>query len=209
MFTNPTDNQLTRHEDVQAEGLHNSSAGKFAHTRVDKIIREREEEFFRELVEKGHSGTHPLQHLVASQQKLDAVGVPVHELDPHATTDKFRANFEPSPYEQPQVLVEYMGGSATQSEKWRSSNSAGRKSRKNNRDNVISASATRHRQFLAKTLNTVRDQLESTAIDDISAQDDGLERSKGEERNKEVLAAKERRSDENVAARRDVGILAS
>ena len=108
-----TDVHLTRHEDVQAEGTRNSSGDKIKHTRLDKIIREREEDFFRELVAEEHSGTHPLQHMVASQQKLDAVGVPGHQLDPHAAAEKFKANCETSPYEQPQVLVEYMGCSAT------------------------------------------------------------------------------------------------
>ena len=199
---------MTRHEDVQAEGTRNSSGDKIKHTRLDKIIREREEDFFRELVAEEHSGTHPLQHMVASQQKLDAVGVPGHQLDPHAAAEKFKANCETSPYEQPQVLVEYMGCSATHDAKWRSSNSASRKHRKGTRENGISASATRHRQFLTKTLNAVREQLESTAIFDISAQDAILENSKGGERNKKVLSAKEGRSDANIAARCDVGIMA-
>lgn len=201
--------QLTRHEDVQAEGIQHSSAGKFIHTPVDKIIREREQEFFRELVAEGHSGTHPLQHMVASHQKLAAVGAPVREVDHNAVTEKFRANSEPSPYEQPQVLVEYMSGSATQTVESRTYNSAGRKHHQGNRDNGISASATRHRQFLAKTLNAVREQLESTVIEDISTQDAGLGRSKGAEHNKEVLSAKDRRSGANIAARSDVEIAAS
>lgn len=182
--------QLTRHEDVQAEGTKKSSGGKFAHTCLDQIIREREEEFFRELVAEEHSGPHPLQHMVASQQKLDAVGVSGHQLDPQAAAEKFRTNSQTSPYEQPQVLVEYMGCSATHDAKWRSSNSASKKHRKGNRENEISASATRHRQFLTKTLKDVREQLESTTIDDISAQDAILKSSKGGERNKEVLSAK-------------------
>lgn len=188
VFFDPANTQLTRHEDVQAEGLHNSSGGKFSHTRLDKIIREREEEFFRELVAEENSGTHPLQHMVASQQKLDAVGVPGHQPDPHAAAEKFRANSEASPYKQPQVLVEYMGCSATHDAKRRNPNSAARKHRKGNRENGISSSATRHRQFLTKTLNDVREQLESTAIDDISAQDAVLGNSKGGERKKEALA---------------------
>lgn len=185
-----TDFQLTRHEDVQTEGNKKSSGGKFAHTRLDQIIREREEEFFRELVAEEHSGTHPLQHMVASQHKLDAVGVPGHQVDPHAAAENFRAISRTSPYEQPQVLVEYMGCSATHDAKWRSCNSESKKHCKGNRENGISASATRHRQFLTKTLSAVREQLESTAIDDISAQDSILGNSKGGERSTEVLSAK-------------------
>lgn len=185
-----TDFQLTRHEDIQTEGNKNSSGGKFADTQLDQIIREREEEFFRELVAEEHSGTHPLQHMVASQQKLDAVGVPRHQVDPLAAAEKFRANSRTSPYEQPQVLVEYMGCSATHDAKWRSSNSESKKLCKGNRENGISASATRHRQFLTKTLSAVREQLESTAIDDLSAQDSILANSKGGERSTEVLSAK-------------------
>lgn len=182
--------QLTRHEDVQPDVTKNSSGGKFAHTRLDQIIREREEEFFRELVAEEHSGPHPLQHMVASQQKLDAVGVSGRQLDPQAAAEKFRTNSQTSPYEQPQVLVEYMGRSATHDATWRSYNSVSKKHRKGNRENEISASATRHRKFLTNTLKAVREQLESTAIDDISAQDAILGNSNGGERNKEELSAK-------------------
>lgn len=158
------------------------------HPRVDDVIRAREDDFFRELAAEEHKGTHPLQHMVASHQKLHSIGVPLHHLDPDTAIRKSRMGAKTSPYEQPQVLVEYMGRAAHDSTSMptnlTSQNARVPKHRDHSREgDQPSSSATRHRQFLSKTLSAVHEQLESTTLVDISGQDVNLKRSKaGEER---------------------------
>ncbi|CAM9149968.1 unnamed protein product [Ectocarpus sp. 8 AP-2014] len=149
-------------------------------TRLDDIIRAREEDFFRELSAEEHTGTHPLMHMVASQQKLRSIGVPAHQVDPRAAIKKSRRAAKMSPYERPQTLVEYTGrsdASALQTKPAQlhttskkvslgdpragSNSSSGYK---------ISSSAAKHREFLDNTLSAVHEQLESTALADISGQ---------------------------------------
>lgn len=141
---------------------------------LEEVIRAREDEFFRELAAQGHKATHPLMHMIASQRKLRSIGVPRHQLDPRAAVNKSRLDAKTSPYEMPQVLVEYIGRANSKASSLGVSNTpAPRKPREEDHgeDCLHPTSATRHRQFLSKTLTAVHEQLESTALVDISAQD--------------------------------------
>lgn len=145
-----------------------------AHNPPDnEIIRAREDDFFRELAAEGNTGTtHPLQHMVASQQKLHSIGVPRHELDPHAAVKKARMDAKKSPYGQPQVLVEFVGGVSTHASSSKPSNVIRRNIHAPRKHYVggdrVSSSATKHRHFLSKTLSAVHEQLELTTLANIS-----------------------------------------
>lgn len=161
---------LIRQQDVRVEGSH-----MVHNPPEDEIIRAREDDFFRELAAEGNTGlTHPLQHMIASQQKLHSIGVPRHELDPHAAAKKARMDAKKSPYEQPQVLVEFVGGANTHGSSSKPSNVLRRNILAPRKHRVggdsVSSSATKHRQFLSKTLSAVHEQLESTTLADISGQ---------------------------------------
>lgn len=154
--------------------------GPLSITRED-ITRDRENEFFRDLAaEKQGTNVHPLLHMVASHQKLNSIGVPLHQLTPNASTKNASVEPKRSPYEQPQVLVEYIGRASTHGPKLKPADLARpcqvsqRKKHSNGEEKLIGGkslcSATRHREFLSSSLNAVNEQLESTTLSDISAQ---------------------------------------
>lgn len=162
---------MNREEDVKKEaGLAvPGSLAEVPHTRMDDIIRAREEEFFRELAAEEHKGGHPLMHMVASQQKLHSIGVPVQQLDPRAAVKTSKKAAKMSPYERPQTLVEYTGNVDTHGRRahtTRNPHASGHPRGDNcsTSGDKVSSSATRHRQFLDKTLSAVHEQLESTAL---------------------------------------------
>lgn len=146
--------------------------GEVSHTRLDDIIRAREEEFFRELAAEEHKGGHPLMHMVASQHKLHSIGVPFHQLDPRAAVKKSKKAAIISPYELPQTLVEYTGRVDGHGRRLHAARNTHPPD--NHREDVSSnggdekpspmSSAIRHRQFLDRTLSAVHQQLESTAL---------------------------------------------
>lgn len=154
--------------------------GRLSTTQKD-IIRDRENEFFRDLAaEKQGTKAHPLLHMIASHQKLNSIGVPLHQLTPNAFMRNTNMEAKKSPYEQPQILVEYMGRASTHAYKVKTANMnkprqvSQRKRNSDGEETVVggknSSSATRHREFLSSSLNAVNEQLESTTISDISAQ---------------------------------------
>ncbi|CAM9845998.1 unnamed protein product [Ectocarpus sp. 13 AM-2016] len=190
---------IRREEDIirNQAGRADSGSGVVENsgTRLDDIIRAREEDFFRELSAEEHTGTHPLMHMVASQQKLCSIGVPAHQVDPRAAMKKSRRAAKMSPYERPQTLVEYTGRSDASALQTKSTHlhttrkkvSLGdpRAGSNSSSGDKISSSAARHREFLDNTLSAVHEQLESTALADISGQgtpcaaDDGQQSSLG------------------------------
>lgn len=158
----------------EKEGLAVPPAGGVAHTRLDDIIRAREEEFFRELAVEEHEDTHPLMHMVASQQKLRSIGVPYHQLDPRAAVKKSQKAARMSPYERPQTLVEYAGRARSKPPILAASRtmlaSGGAREGANSSGDKITSSAGQHRHFLDTTLTAVHEQLESTALVEICEQ---------------------------------------
>lgn len=168
--TPPPPAGLNREEDLKKEALAvPGSLAEVPNTRLDDIIRAREEGFFRELVAEEHKGSHPLMHMVASQQKLHSIGVPIHQLDPQAAVKKFKKTAKMSPYERPQTLVEYTERVDARSRRLyaaRNTHMPGepRDDTGGTSGDKVSSSATRHRQFLDKTLSAVHEQLESTAL---------------------------------------------
>lgn len=149
-------------------------AEDIAHAAREDIIRKREEDFFRELAGNtiGRS-SHPLSHMIASQQKLNSIGLPSHQLDPGIARRNEVSKAAKSPYNKPQTLVEYIGNVANQTSKakpsckghphvQRKKRCVGDQPGHHGCQECLPSSATRHRQFLSKTLTTVHHQLGST-----------------------------------------------
>ncbi|CAM9487733.1 unnamed protein product, partial [Discosporangium mesarthrocarpum] len=132
--------------ETKSNELHGQSTVPW-HGPVEEIIRQREDDFFRDLgSDLGMKDKHPLQHLVASHRKLGSLCVPQSELNPKRVACKARK----SPYSQPLVLQDFVGNSPIRNGK------------------KVSKSATRHRQFLSKTINDVQAQLEARSLTSIS-----------------------------------------
>lgn len=144
------------------------ATGAWQSSDLEEIIRERENDFFRDLAADDQSTrAHPLLHMVASQQKLASIGVP-HR---HA-----RVEAKQSPYEREQILVENIGrASTTRCQKPQPADARSRRRLKHRKDEddfdrgKVSSSARKHRQFLSESLRAVHEQLETTTVSPISA----------------------------------------
>ena len=171
---------LCRQQDISSHPTTSPIEGVNLHTSREDIIRERENDFFRELArEKQSTNAHPLLHMVASQQKRNSMGLPQNELGPNGSMKNAATEYKKSPYEQPQIFVEYMGRTSAHGSMLKPADGARRctvSQRKEHSDDKAtvsrksSSSAARHRQFLSNTLNTVNEQLESTTLNDLSIQ---------------------------------------
>lgn len=171
---------LCRQRDISSHPTISPVEGAHRHTSREDIIRERENEFFRELArEKQSTNAHPLLHMIASQHKLNSMGLPQNELVPNGSMKNATTECKKSPYEQPQVFVEYMGRTSAHgtilkpADATRRCTVSQRKEHSDDKTSVSrksSSSAARHRQFLSNTLNTVNEQLDSTTLNDLSTQ---------------------------------------
>lgn len=116
--------------------------------------------------------------MIASQQKLDSIGMPPCQLEPPSATKNAGIATKRSPYEQAQVLVEYLGHAPGHDTNSTPINISRRhvprrkvciNDETSQHGRKLSSSATRHRLFLSKTLGDVHEQLEPAALKDISA----------------------------------------